>query len=161
MPTKPLDELLPVISQAVEEWKAVNTPEKVTDAVKQKLDKNSDSIVMSLLGFKEDTWNKKWELDHCNGRSGESAAGDYIRRVQQDAIMIWLSQVSMPELPATVHKQMQAEMKGSFIKQVNKRVDDLVKDKANQIAAALVADITKSDNLPAFMKAIQLISPQE
>jgi hypothetical protein len=80
----PVDSLLTSIACAVEEWKAKNTKEVIKTTVTELLDKESKQLTLKLLGF-EDRWGK-WEVDHCNGRGGESAAGDYLRIAQKTAI---------------------------------------------------------------------------
>lgn len=77
----PLNDMLGVVLQAVSDWRAKNTESALKTRVHELLDRNSKEITMKLLGF-DSRYVKQWELDHCNGRAGESAAGDYLKRVQ-------------------------------------------------------------------------------
>ena len=159
----PLDKLLPAISEAVVEWEEKNTPKKITTTIHKMLDTNRDTIVKKLLGFDSDRWSGKdvWTLDHCNGRAGESAAGDYIRRTAQAAIQEWLSQVKMPELSASALKSLQHEMKQVYLNRVGDQLHKLVVSKADQDATELFSKISKSNDIDHYIKAMQLISPTQ
>ena len=74
----PINDLLPTVLKSIDKWKEKNSEEALTQRVHKLLDDNAETIVLKLLGF-DNRWNK-WELDHCNGRKGESAAGDYLKQ---------------------------------------------------------------------------------
>ncbi len=116
-PINPLDELLPVIAQAVADWQAIHTPDAIKKRVTKLLDESREEIVFKLLGF-DKSWEGKWKLDHCNARSGESAAGDYLRNVQADAIKEWLSTIPLP----TISPKMLADFKKQYQLEFNQRV---------------------------------------
>jgi hypothetical protein len=159
----PLDKLLPAISEAVVQWEEKNTPKKITTTIHKMLDTNRDTIVKKLLGFDSDRWTGKdvWTLDHCNGRAGESAAGDYIRKTAQAAIQEWLSQAKMPALLASEVKSMQSEMRQVYRNRVGDYLHKLVVSKADQDATELFNKITKSNDIDSYIKAMQLISPTQ
>jgi len=156
----PLDKLLPAISEAVVEWEEKNTPKKITTTIHKMLDTNRDTIVKKLLGFDSDRWSGKdvWSLDHCNGRAGESAAGDYIRKTAQTAIQEWLSQVKMPTLSASEIKTMQHDMKQVYRNRVGDQLYKLMTSKADRDATELFNQITSSNNIDNYIKAMQLIN---
>ena len=37
-------------------------------------------MIPKILGFNCDRWDQDWEIDHCNGRAGESLLGDLLRK---------------------------------------------------------------------------------
>ena len=82
----PMKEVIPLIEKAINEWHAKNQPEDIVEYIHKKLDKSRDEVLLKLMGFNKDTWKGDWVLDHCNNRSGNSIAGDYLKLVQQDAI---------------------------------------------------------------------------
>ena len=98
-----IDDAIPIIAEAVAEWKIRNSEEVLKRRVHALLDESSNEVVMKLLGFKE-SWGK-WELDHCNGRSGNSPAGEYLKNAQQGAIAEWLKTAALPKLPRSRHKK--------------------------------------------------------
>lgn len=109
-PKSPIDDLLGTVNQAIEEWKQKNDPAAVKKKVQTRLDKESETVVMKLLGF-DSRYGDGWSLDHCNGRAGNSAAGDYLISVRGAEIKAWLQDVLMPVIPETVKKKLQKDAK--------------------------------------------------
>lgn len=159
MQVKPLDEVLPIILEAALEWKQEHTPEKLKAKVKQLLDQNAQTITLKLLGF-NDHWGK-WELDHCNGRSGNSAAGDYLRQVQQEAIQEWMQSLVIPEITPDLKQKFKKEFQAEFNSQTRSALCQEARDQAEKHAKDLVASITTSEHLGKYLQAMKLISPKE
>jgi hypothetical protein len=156
MKTNSMDVLLPVIAQAVEEWRAQNSEEAINKSVKALLDKNSKEITFKLLGFKAD-WNG-WELDHCNGRSGESSAGDFIRKAQSEAIKEWLTNVELPAISDAFKKKLQAEAKQVYTQAIEANLVQAMRAKATQDATELIKKATESNNLANYLKTYSLLN---
>lgn len=159
-PTNPLDALLPVIAQAVADWQINHTPDVLKKRVTELLDESREEIVYKLLGFNRDGWEGKWSLDHCNGRSGESAAGDYLRQVQADAIKEWLASVPMPTITAKMlvifKKQYQAEFDNRIASQMRKHIEQ----EADSRAAELFNKLSQSTQVDSFVEMMKLITPE-
>lgn len=153
---KPLDAILPHIAAAVGEWQNANSEEKVKRNVKDLLDKNSKEITMKLLGFNTN-YSQEWELDHCNGRSGESAAGDFIRRTQQTAIEEWLKSATLPVLDEKTKKRLHKEAVDEYSSVIRQRIREFAYKQATQDAADLIKTITVSDQIDNYLKAMKLI----
>ena len=157
----PLDELLPVIAAAVAEWKVDNTPEKIKERVQKHLTKSGEEITLKLLGFNKDTWRESaWELDHCNGRSGNSAAGDYLRKQQQVAIQEWLSTVTLPPLSAKAQKDMVNEYISDYKTEMRSILRRKACEQASEHANELISKVVASNNLANHLKVMQLIDPE-
>ena len=156
-PINIIDRAIPLIAQAVTEWEQKNTAEVLTQRVHQLLDKSSKEVVMKLLGFNE-TWGK-WELDHCNGRAGNSAAGDYLKEVQHSAIKDWLQTVSMPKLDKTVLTRLEKQAQSEYLQYINNEVRQLAHVQAQTDARELVTALTESKQIKNYLAAMQLISP--
>ncbi len=156
--TRPVDAVIPIILQAVAEWKLKNTNEALKQRVIKLLDKNSEEITLKLLGFNKDAWDGKWALDHCNGRSGESAAGDFLRKTQAEAITQWLSQVPMPTLNQTLTKQLQAEAKSSYVSAFRRALINKVEQQAEKDAAHFIQEFTKSQQIGSYVQMMQLLN---
>tara|TARA_R110000868_G_scaffold75901_5_gene218661 strand:+ start:231 stop:665 length:435 start_codon:yes stop_codon:yes gene_type:complete len=94
--------------EAAKEWLEKNKP-ILGELIKEKLDKRVDMIAACLLGF-NNNWGK-WELDHCNGRMGESAAGDWLRETAGDAVRAWLTDQAgnLPKLPKTIVESLRSQ----------------------------------------------------
>lgn len=156
----PLDSRIPVIAQAVEEWKQQNTEKSLADKTKKLLDTHSEQIVMKLLGFEEDKWKENaWELDHCNGRSGNSPAGDYLKQAQALTIKEWLANVKLPELSATKLKNLQAEFLNEYTYAYTRALRDLAQTKAKQDANVFFDQLVSQKAINKHMQAMALISP--
>lgn len=157
--TNPVDDALTVIAATVEAWKAKNTPEAIERKTLELLNANSEEIVNKLLGFKKDSWDKKWELDHCNGRSGNSAAGDYLKNVQAETIRKWLSNVPLPELSQRVIKELTKEMESAYVDAYRQQLEALTVEKANEDAKAAFDKLTNKDFQNNYFKTLALIQP--
>jgi hypothetical protein len=90
--------------KAAEEW--VKSKEDIAGEIKSLLDSKLEEVTMKLLGF--NNRYGEWEIDHCNGRFGDSAAGDWLRDKAGDAVNAWLTKQAgnLPELPKTAIKSL-------------------------------------------------------
>ena len=159
MAKKPLDTVLPTILSAANEWQKEHSPEKLKSKVKTMLDAHAEEITLKLLGF-SDSWGR-WELDHCNGRSGNSTAGDYLRQHQQAAIQEWMQDLCLPKLTPALKKTLQSQMQKEFQSQLYYKLREAVSNKLDDLVQQVLNDLASSDDLESYLKAIQLISPKE
>jgi len=159
-PINVIDSAIPIIASAVAEWKKKHTKEMLTRQVTNLLDKASQEIVMKLLGF-DIGYGKTWELDHCNGRAGNSAAGDYLRKAQSAAITEWLSTVKLPTLSEAEQKKLTAEMKHDYEYALKTAFSKLILAKAEADAAMLMNKLTASKQLDNYLAAMKLVSGEE
>lgn len=154
----PIDAVLPLITAAVDDWQKANNAQAITERIHAMLDKESEQVVFKLLGF-NNSWNRGYELDHCNGRSGNSAAGDYIRKAQTKAIEEWLSAITLPKLTPTLKKQLQTEMNTVYKHSLLDKVRVMAEQRAQQDIDALLHEIIPSKTIDNYIKALQLITP--
>lgn len=152
----PLDEMLAVINTTIEEWKAKNTAAVIKNRVKDMLDNQADLITLQLLGFKADYYGK-WELDHCNGRSGESAAGDFIRKAQSEAVKEWLSNIQLPKLSPSVKAKLAKDMDYEYSTTLRTRVQQMAQQKVEQDAQKLFQILQSSEKVEQYQRVIRLI----
>lgn len=158
-PINPLDTVLPYIASAVGKWKQENTEERIKATVTNLLNKESEEIMLKLLGF--DNRYGKWELDRCNGRAGESAAGDYLRKNQQEAIQEFLKTVAMPALNAALKKNLVKSLADNYQDVLQRELRDLTYAKAKRDAADLIEAVVGSKQIDNYLKVMQLINPKE
>lgn len=158
MNINPVDGVLEVIALAVEEWKLQNTPEHIKEQVTDLLNQNREQVTLNLLGL-EKGWGK-WTVDHCNGRNGNSAAGDYLRKVQQEAIEEWFTSMCMPVLSsktkASIQKSMQEDYEHMFKQQLRRKISEM----AERDATALVEKLSVSNQAENYLKVVKLLHPQ-
>lgn len=156
----PIDSRIPVIAQAVEEWKLANTEASLANKTKKLLDTHSEQVVMKLLGFNKDRWHDStWELDHCNGRSGNSTAGVFLKEAQSEIIKEWLTNVELPKLSPTQTKSLEKEFLKEYIYLYTRALKDLAQSKATQDAKTFFDQLISEKTLNQHMQAMELISP--
>jgi hypothetical protein len=150
--------VLEVVNKTVSEWKENNPPEKIKKDTLKILEKNSEEILFQLLGFVKDDWGSgKFRLDHCNGRSGNSAAGDYIRQNQQEAINIWLAATPLPSLTAAMKKEIAGEAQRHYRQTFREQFYQLVENAAKQEADKAFKEISGLLALNKHEKTVRLI----
>jgi uncharacterized protein YnzC (UPF0291/DUF896 family) len=157
-PINVLDAMLPIINSAIAEWQEENSEEKLKSRVKSLLDENSKTATMKLLGF-DSRYGEQWSLDHFNGRSGNSAAGDFIRQVQATAIKEWLTTVGMPVLTVAEKKHLNAGFRAEYISQLRTGLRQKVMVTATEHLDALVAEFVVPTQVGNYIKAKALIDP--
>lgn len=151
----PINDLLVTVLKSIDQWKEKNSEEALTQRVHKLLDSNAETIVLKLLGF-DNRWNK-WELDHCNGRSGESAAGDYLRQVQQDAIQDWLKSVKLPELSKSLSSVMKKELEADYKRYLSQYLYEYAREAADKTAKEIVESLFSQSKVDGMLKLQQLI----
>lgn len=148
------------IQAAYMKWLAQNTPETIQKDCLNILDKSKDDILRALLGFEKDSWGRQeWKVDHCNGRAGESAVGDYLRRHQQAVIDQWLAQVDMPKMTTSMKKSMEKEALNVFKREFMRIMEAKVAKYAEEQASTFFNSIVESqkNQVNAQMKALELL----
>lgn len=123
-----LTNVMESIQDAFSVWIKKQTPQYIKETVRRELDKDSAEILRKLLGF-DKNWNA-WELDHCNGRKGESSAGDYLVKHQAAAVNEWLEQVELPKIT----KEMEKALQNEFIQDVHRTLARKLEIFANEFA---------------------------
>lgn len=152
----PVDSILPVIAATVAEWKVANNPEVIREKVLAALNKQGDALTLKLLGFSSD-WSGKWSIDHCNGRGGESAVGDYYRKAQAEGIKTWLETMPLPTLTPAEKKSLQKDWRHEYRHLLMRAIRDLLQAQASSDAAALIKQISQSGQIDNYLKTMALI----
>lgn len=150
------DEYMGVISHTIEEWKANNPPEKIKESVLKKIRSSQDEITMKLLGF-DSRYSKAWELDHCNGRSGNSTAGDYLRTHANAAVTEWLQSAYTPLLSPDEMAALAKEMKKEYRDTIRKSLRAAINKKADEDAAKFINELIDSKNVDGLLRLQNLI----
>ena len=106
------------------------------------MDERSDRVVLQLLGFELEWGGREWKVDHCNGRSGESAAGDWLRARAGDAVRAWLD-AQAGELPK-LSKAALDDLRGEYTRVLRNALSNALRKRAEADAAAMVESIVAS-----------------
>ena len=151
----PINDLLDIVLKSINEWKTTNTEEVITQRVHDLLDKNAKDVVLLLLGFSNS--RGKWEVDHCNGRAGESAVGDYLKQVKQEAIKSWLDNVELPKMDKTLSADMHKELKRDYSNFVKKYLYDYAREQAKDTAQEIIKSVFSTAKADAVLKVAKLL----
>jgi hypothetical protein len=157
--SNPVDDLLPEMAAAVEKWKFSNTPLMIKERIFSRLDKSRDDIVLKLLGFKPEYGG--YSLDHCNGRSGNSPAGDYLIKASEAAVKEWLGQVIMPELTPERRESIQKGCIQAYESSFRTGLMAAMKKKADDDIKAVMDELAKSQNIDKYLKVLGLIGADQ
>lgn len=153
---KPLDQVIGFVMAAVSHWRKENTEEAIHKKVIDLLDKRSEEMVVKLLGF-DLSWGE-WALDHCNGRSGNSAIGDYLRNTQAVAVKEFFDSLDLKQIvtPAMKNRLIKAIQK-DFEYKLECAVRSALEAHTKQYVEKVIQDITTSDDLDGVIKTIKLL----
>lgn len=111
--------------------------------VRDELDKRVNTVVVQLLGFDRDGGvYAAWKLDHCNGRAGNSAAGDWLRERATNEIRAWLDDQA-GTLPA-LDDDTVAGLRNEYTRVLKYELSKALRKQAEADAAAMVASIVAS-----------------
>ena len=130
---KMVSDCLKLADEAAQKWVA-EQHDVIEDTIKVMLDKRLDEIVGKMLGF-DLRWGT-WEVDHCNGRAGESAAGDWLRQRAGLAVMDWLDKQAKSLLPLPAKAA--AALRTSYQEQLEDELRRDLMQKARQDAKDLL-----------------------
>lgn len=154
---KPLDQVIGFVMGAVDRWRSENTEKAIQEKVTTLLDKKAEEMTLKLLGFNL-SWGE-WNLDHCNGRSGNSAVGDYMRTAQSVAIKEFFDSF---DIKATITQAMKNRLVKVIQKEFEYKLETAVRaaveQHTKQYVDKIVHDITQSDDLDNVIKTIKLIN---
>lgn len=154
--TKPLDKVVETLATAIQQWEIDNSPSIIESKVRHVLDKNLQEITLKLLGF-SNNWGR-WELDHCNGRSGESAVGDYLRQIQKEAIDKWLSTIEIPPLTQKMRKELGTHARNEYFRALEHHITDMAVDQATEDAKKILDSVLSTDRHEAMIKLTKLLT---
>lgn len=124
---------------------------RIIDKLIQEMEVNSRKILLKLIGF-NNHWGNDWEVDHCNGRAGQTAVGDAMKQVfiQKTKDFIDEHADKIFSLEKKELDQIIKTLKSEFIANVKRYSQDEIKDAANKFAIEQVNKIVedaKSSNI--------------
>ena len=138
-----LDAATKEADKAVKDW--LSKRKDIAGEITKLLDGRVQEIVGKLLGF-DAHWGV-WEVDHCNGRSGNSAAGDWLRKEVSGAVERWIADQAgkLPTLP----KAAIASLREDYLEAFKNELRDKLINKAKEDAAAAFHQVLEGYGLTA------------
>lgn len=124
------------------------TPEYIEKRVHDIINKNVNDVILKLLGF-NNRWmsNDAYEIDHCNGRSGESFIGTYIKKQASEKLKQWADSVNISEvkLPKSAVQDMEKEFVAIYTRELREtlanRAITLAQETAEEYLKDLISEI--------------------
>ena len=157
----PFQVVLESIVLALNQWHAIHTPEEIKRDLFARMDKAQQEILLKLLGFNKDSGDGGWKLDHCNGRSGESAAGYYLRKQQAENVKAWLDQVELPKIPKKAVDTLVSEYQNIFNREISRQLEILAKNAASEYMDTLLKSLTETSATDQYNKVLELLKPKQ
>ena len=151
-----LQSLVPIINGAIHEWLEKQNPKDIRKKVFDTLEAAKDEVAPKLMGFNKGFFGRGWEIDHCNGRAGESIIGDYMRKHQQEGIQQFIDQLNLVSLRPFSKGEIE-DMRKEYRQRVINKTREAVRDRAEIDAVRMVNQISVDDLVTAIKKTQQLI----
>lgn len=159
-PQHPVDPIIGHIATAITEWQNALSEEKIKKNVHKALNQSTDNLMLQLLGLESHTHSdgrRTWRVDHCNGRAGESAAGDILRKWQQDAIVDFFRDVGMPVLSELEKEDLKQEIKRRYMENMKSAIYSEVRAAASRDLSKLIQSISQETQLEDYKKVLSLL----
>lgn len=151
-----LESLVPIINESVNEWLQDQSPEQIRKKVFDALNEARDTIAPKLLGFTKDSWGRGWQIDHCNGRAGESVLGDYLKKHQTEGIKVFLDQLNFAEVKPLTKTEIESIRK-EYRYHLLRYVSDSIREKAHADAERLASQVSSTDIVQTILETQKLI----
>ena len=146
------------IEQAKTEWYEANSPKVIAKKTKDLLDSQRQQVLMQLLGFEKDSWRSHvWEVDHCNGRNGNSKVGATTKQIVSEVLDDWV-QEHREEFDKYLTTQIKTEFKKELKSQLGfmlrKTIASMLEAAMTETAERLLKDELKDLTYKAALKLI-------
>ena len=151
-----LQSLVPIINEAIHEWLEKQNPQAIRKKVFDTLEAAKDEVAPKLMGFNKASFGRGWEIDHCNGRAGESVIGDYMRKHQQEGIQQFIDQLNLVSLRPFSGKEIE-DMRKEYRQQVINKTREAVWARADSDASRLVNSLSVDDLVSTIQRTQELI----
>lgn len=151
-----VEELTAKATAARDRWLAAYAdPEKIEEEVEKLLRTNLDEVIVKVFGL-DNHWFDKWEVDHCNGRAGNSFLGQEVQVLAARKAGEWFAK-AIEGMNLEPSKAQIKAIKDDVLEQVNRRIDSLIQDYASgiasQIADSVFAEVGQQISDEAKVKA--------
>lgn len=142
-----IDAAKELMNKLVQEELAENwTEDKMRQRIRQTLQSDFNHIVKISLGFSKSSWRDEWEVDHCNGRGGNTEvtaqistiARNELSKVIQEGITKGKFTIGAKEISA-LQRQFTEYVTGY---EARKQIDELAKRRIQRLVDVLEGNLT-------------------
>mgnify|MGYP000238673770 CR=1 FL=1 len=147
-------QLLDLYEEVIQEYVDSNPPKKIKAILEKEVDRQRVNILRTLLGL-EHRYTNKWTVDHCNGRSGESAIGDYLRNVQAKEIHKIFDSMDMSDV---ITKTIEKDIRLEYQINLKKGLISLVRKKAKEDAENIIKTVQEEFNVKDLLDTQEILN---
>ena len=155
----PVDVLLAEIVIAMHQWSEKQT-QTIGAAVHARLDQHRDEVLRKLMGFST-SHNGRWEIDHCNGRNGESAISTFLKESQEAAIKEWLSQIKLPEMTPKFKARIEKNLRDTYEREIQSKTYSMAVARAQKDLDSLLGNVLKPTLVDKYLQLQKLVDPPQ
>jgi hypothetical protein len=129
---KQINEILEEADTKAKTW-LLKTQSKMSEKVEQLLDTQFENTILKVFGF-NNHWGD-WEVDHCNGRSGESNVGDWIKKHAEKDFTKWIEKnvKRLPKIPPKAIESLKKDYQETLLRRLREYLYTAAEAEAKQI----------------------------
>ena len=146
------EQLAATITSNIDKWLEHNKEKDIKEALYNQLDSEKEQIIGNLLGFSKSWSSDRWEVDHCNGRAGESAVGDYLRQIAATEINNWFKSIQLKKPTKAFQIGVTKEYTHLFQQKVKAKLHDLADKQADIFIEGYIKKLSLTE-LDALLKS--------
>ena len=153
----PVDKVIDKIAVAMHEWSDEQV-ESIGIEVRIRLNRHRDEILMKLMGF-DRNYDGRWNVDHCNGRAGDSNISDYLKEKQGEIVKEWLSEIKLPVMTSAFKQRIATELQNTYERAIQDSVYTMARDKASKDLQELLDSTLTPTLYNKYQQAQALLTP--
>lgn len=164
VPNPPSTDITPdlasIIHQAVQDWMNKHgSPEAIRQQVFKTFEKDVRDAIYKLMGF-ETRWSSPghWEVDHCNGRAGNSVIGSYLEKHSKHSLQEWIDHIGFPKPSEKEKSRLRAAIRKEYLEHLKRHIQTRAKNQAEMDAEQLISELSPIINLEHYLKTLQLLT---
>ena len=157
VPENPVNDFIPQIHTAVEEWLSEQSPAQLRREIRSRLDKSRNEILMKLMGF-DFSFGNSWRIDHCNGRAEGSLAGMALKECVGEEVKAWLQDVGLPQLTQAETTHLKKTLHTEYLSTMTRELRAVVRTRAKQDLDTLIEQAIPAPAIEQYLAAHALIT---
>lgn len=150
------------VIETVERWLGSDSgATAVRERVETLLNHDIDDVVMKVIGFRRRSFDAgKWELDHCNGRSGNSIVGERLHRTAEKKAEEWMKRVMGDALEVDLTKEERDDLREEYLKMIRRAVRAEMSSRARDVAVGILNEM-EDEVIGSVLRAELGVSPSK
>lgn len=133
-----MEEAVAYAAQVRDEHLAALTPDAIDARVQKEIDRQFEDLLAKLFGM-NNRWDY-WEVDHCNGRAGESFLGDGIRILIKQRSEAFLA-AALDGFTLEPNEEQVAAIRQELMEEIGRNLDRMIENTAEGLARALAQKV--------------------